>query len=79
MSKDIAESLKISDIKSSQISIRFDVASTTIPQGYIEDFNIQVRNCLIPTDFQIVEMSNGSYMPLILGRPFLATEGSYVD
>lgn len=59
--------------------IRFTDASITTPQGLIEDLHIQIRNCLIPNDFQVVEMSNDSYMPLILGRPFLPTAGALVD
>ncbi|KAL1208801.1 hypothetical protein V5N11_010481 [Cardamine amara subsp. amara] len=33
----------------------------------------------MPTDFHVVEMCNGAYMPLILGRSFLATAGALVD
>ncbi|KAL1189492.1 hypothetical protein V5N11_000409 [Cardamine amara subsp. amara] len=61
------------------MDITFAVASTKTSQGYIEDLHVRVGDCPLPSDFQIIEMSNGSSMPLILGRPFLATAGAFVD
>ena len=79
MSRGIAESLGIANLQPSQMFIRFANASIETPQGCIKDLQVQIRNCLMPTDFQVVEMSNDSYMSLILGRSFLATAGALVD
>ncbi|KAL1194418.1 hypothetical protein V5N11_010330 [Cardamine amara subsp. amara] len=61
------------------MSISFADASIKPSQGFIEDLHIQIRNCLISINFEVVEMSNGSYIHVILGRPFLATAGALVD
>ncbi|CAA7050274.1 unnamed protein product [Microthlaspi erraticum] len=40
---------------------------------------VQIGNCSIPTDFQIVEMRESSHRPLIFGTPFLSTVGAIFD
>ncbi|XP_010475339.1 PREDICTED: uncharacterized protein LOC104754767 [Camelina sativa] len=79
MSKAIAERLGIDDMKASKVSLTFANTVTTTPQGFINNLDVRVGNCLVATDFHVVEMSEGSVMPLILGRPFLATVEAVVD
>jgi hypothetical protein len=51
--------------------------STTIPIGVCEDVHVQVaNNCLILTDFVVLEMPEDDNMSIILGRPFLNTAGA---
>ncbi|XP_010430984.1 PREDICTED: uncharacterized protein LOC104715262 [Camelina sativa] len=79
MSKASAERLGIDDMMASKVSLKFANAVTTTPQGFINNLDVQVGSCLVATDFHVVEMSKGFEMPLILGRPFLATVGAVVD
>ncbi|XP_019090157.1 PREDICTED: uncharacterized protein LOC109128398 [Camelina sativa] len=79
MSKAIAERLGIDDMKASKVSLKLANAVSTTPHGFIGNLDVQVGSCLVATDFHVVEMSKGSVMPLILGRPFLATVGAVVD
>jgi hypothetical protein len=54
--------------------------STTIPVGICEDVPIQVaNNCLILTDFVVLEMPKDDNMYIIFGRPFLNTGGAVID
>jgi hypothetical protein len=54
--------------------------STTIPIGICEDVPIQVaNNCLILTDFVVLEMPEDDNMSIILGRPFLNTASAVID
>jgi hypothetical protein len=54
--------------------------STTIPIGICENVPIQVaNNCLILTDFVVLEMPEDDNMSIILGRPFLNTTGAVID
>lgn len=69
MSKDIAERLGFV-IEPSRLTLEFADSSIKSPQGTIKDLSVQVGNCTVPTDFQIVEMSDGANRPLILGRAF---------
>jgi hypothetical protein len=54
--------------------------STTIPIGICENVPVQVaNNCLILTDFVVLEMPEDDNMSIILGRPFLNTVGAVID
>ena len=54
--------------------------STTIPVGICEDVPVQVaHNCLVLTDFVVLEMPEDDNMSIILGRPFLNTAGAVID
>ncbi|KAL1220241.1 hypothetical protein V5N11_008260 [Cardamine amara subsp. amara] len=80
MSLDIVRSLKLVDsIEPSKMTLRFSDATVKTSKGCIMDLQVRVGDCLMHVDFQVVEMSQGSYMPLILGRTFLATAGAVVD
>jgi hypothetical protein len=49
--------------------------STTIPIGICENVHVQVaNNCLILTDFVVLEMPKDENMSIILGRTCLNTE-----
>ncbi|KAL1189432.1 hypothetical protein V5N11_012184 [Cardamine amara subsp. amara] len=79
MPMDIATRLGICDIKDSPVDITLADASVKTSTGFVEDFQVKVGDCLLPCDFHVVEMANDAHMPLILGRPFLATVGALVD
>ncbi|KAK1607099.1 hypothetical protein QYE76_030772 [Lolium multiflorum] len=62
------------------ISLQMADKSTTIPVGICEDVPVQVtNNCLILTDFVVLEMPEDDNMSIILGRPFLNTAGAVID
>ena len=43
------------------------------PQGVIENVLVKVDKFLFPEDFVILDMEEDEIVPIILGRPFLAT------
>jgi len=47
--------------------------------GILEDVPLQVGKFFIPCDFIVMEMEEDSRIPIILGRPFLATAGAMSD
>jgi hypothetical protein len=62
------------------ISLQMDDKSTTIPIGICENVPVQVaNNCLILTDFVVLEMPEDDNISIILGRPFLNTAGAVID
>ncbi|KAL1217957.1 hypothetical protein V5N11_001848 [Cardamine amara subsp. amara] len=78
MSREIAERLRIG-IEPAVMTLTFANDATSLPYGIILNLLIKVGDCLVPTDFQVVEMSERSSTPLILGRPFMATAGAVID
>jgi hypothetical protein len=72
--------LDLEKLISTDISLQMADKSTTIPVGICEDVHVQVaNNCLILTDFVVLEMPEDDNMSIILGRPFLNTAGAIID
>jgi hypothetical protein len=68
--------LDLEKLISTDISLQMDDKSTTIPIGICENVLVQVaNNCLILTNFVVLEMPEDDNMSIILGRPFLNTTG----
>ena len=61
------------------ICLRMADKSTAVPIGIYEDVPVKVGNCLILTDFVVLEMSEDENMSIILGRSFLNTAGAVID
>src|SRR3954447_12631029 len=61
------------------ISLKMADKSTTLPIGICEDVPVEVANCLILTDFFVLDMPEDGSMSIILGRPFLNTAGAIID
>ncbi|KAK1603809.1 hypothetical protein QYE76_027482 [Lolium multiflorum] len=60
--------------------ISLQMADKSIAVGICEDVPVQVtNNCLILTDFVVLEMPEDDNMSIILGRPFLNTAGAVID
>ena len=53
--------------------------SVNYPIGILEDVPIKVGEFFIPVDFIVVEMEEDSQIPIILGRPVLATAGAIIN
>jgi hypothetical protein len=72
--------LDLEKLISTDISLQMADKSTTIPIGICEDVLVQVaNNCLILTDFVVLEMPEEDNMSIIFGRPFLNTAGAIID
>jgi hypothetical protein len=72
--------LDLEKLISTDISLQMADKSTTIPIVICENVPVQVsNNCLILTDFVVLEMPKDDNMSIILGRPFLNTAGAVID
>ncbi|XP_058009248.1 uncharacterized protein LOC131183153 [Hevea brasiliensis] len=49
------------------------------PIGILEKISIKVEKFFIPVDFVVLEMEEDVQIPIILGRPFLATAKAIID
>ncbi|XP_024007319.1 uncharacterized protein LOC112083521 [Eutrema salsugineum] len=75
----VAVNLGMTDFKPTKISLNLADRSKRIPKGLLEDVPIKVGDCIIPTDFVVLEYGEEPKYPLILGRSFLATAGAVID
>ncbi|PNX61938.1 hypothetical protein L195_g060910, partial [Trifolium pratense] len=62
---------------SSQLSLAD--RSITYPHGILQDVLVRCAEFVFPADFVILEMVEDVEVPLLLGRPFLATGRALID
>ncbi|XP_021822418.1 uncharacterized protein LOC110763843 [Prunus avium] len=75
----IFQRLGIGELKSTIVSLQLADRSVTYPKGIIEDVLIRVKQFMFPADFFVLDMEEDHDIPLLLGRPFLATAGTLID
>ncbi|XP_042465915.1 uncharacterized protein LOC122048413 [Zingiber officinale] len=51
----------------------------SIPMGIVEYVPVEIGGCIVPTDFVVLDMEEDPKIPIILGRPLLATAGALID
>jgi len=69
----------IGELKSSEMILKLADRSTIQIVGFVEDIPINIEGIYIPADFVIVDIPEDPDVPIILGKPFLATAGAIVD
>ncbi|MCI36337.1 hypothetical protein A2U01_0057560, partial [Trifolium medium] len=53
--------------------------SITYPYGILQDVLVRCVKFVFPADFVILDMEESPEIPLLLGRPFLATRKALID
>ncbi|GJX63210.1 DNA-directed DNA polymerase [Tanacetum coccineum] len=61
------------------MSLELADRSIQYPRGIIENVLIKVDKFILPIDFVILDMPKDSRVPIILGRPFLATARAMIN
>ena len=69
----VAKKLNLGEITPTALSLKMVGRSMAYPKGIIEDVLIQVGKFIFLVDFVVLDMEEDEKVPLILGRPFLAT------
>ncbi|MCI39799.1 hypothetical protein A2U01_0061031, partial [Trifolium medium] len=49
------------------------------PSGIIKDVSVKIKDLIFPVDFVIIDIDEDADVPIILGRPFLATSRTVID
>ncbi|XP_010246522.1 PREDICTED: uncharacterized protein LOC104589783, partial [Nelumbo nucifera] len=75
----IFEKHGLQELTPTTITLQLADRSIKYPRGIVEDVLVRVGNFIIPTDFIVLDMEEDRTMPLILGRPFLATGNALID
>ena len=61
------------------LSLQMAERSMTQPEGILEDVFVKVGKFIFPVDFVGIDMEEDKQVPLLLGRPFLATGATLID
>nr|KYP40295.1 hypothetical protein KK1_038367 [Cajanus cajan] len=75
----IFKRLGIGEVKPTMITLQLADRSVTCPYGVVEDVLVKVDKFIFPTDFVVLDMEEDAKVPIILGRPFLATGRALID
>ena len=75
--------LGLGELEPTSITLSLADRSIKIPKGVIEDVLIQVDKFYYPVDFFVLDTEpvavGANHVPIILGRPFLATSNSIIN
>ena len=75
--------LGLGELKPTTITLSLADRSIKIPKGTVEDVLIQLDKFYYPVDFVVLDTKpvvvGAHYVPIILGRPFLATSNAIIN
>ena len=69
----IFRQLGLSEAKPTTITLQLADRSLKHPWGVIEDVLVKLDRFIFPADFIVLDMEEDGKIPIILGKPFLAT------
>ncbi|KAK9075476.1 hypothetical protein SSX86_003800 [Deinandra increscens subsp. villosa] len=79
MSYSVYKRLDLGEPTPTRMTLQLADRSVKYPRGIVENMLVKVGNFVFPIDFVILDMDEDEYIPLILGRPFLATSRAIID
>ena len=75
----VAKKLSLGELTPTTVTLQMADRTMAKPEGAIEDVLVKVGKFIFPVDFIILDMEEDSQVPLLLGRPFLATRAALID
>ena len=79
----VYQQLGLGELKPTTITLSLADRSIKIPKGTVENVLIQVDKFYYPVDFVTLDTKpdevGDNYVPIILGRPFLATSNAIIN
>ena len=75
----VCNKLGLKNFKLTTMTLQLADHSCRYSMGIVEDMPVEVGGSIIPTDFVVLDMEEDPKIPIILGRPFLATAGAIID
>ncbi|XP_019190602.1 PREDICTED: uncharacterized protein LOC109185059 [Ipomoea nil] len=74
----LCKKLNLEEPQPVQFTLQFADPSTKSPIGILEDVLVRVNKYFVPCDFVVMDIREDPNIPIILGRPFLATTGAII-
>ncbi|XP_024041902.1 uncharacterized protein LOC107177848 [Citrus sinensis] len=71
--------LGVGECRPTTMSLQLVDRSHAYPEGKIEDVLVKVDKFIFPVDFIVLDFEADKEVPIILGRPFLATRNTLID
>ena len=75
----VVQRLSLGELTPTIITLQMVDRSMAQSEGILEDVLVKVGKFIFPLDFVIMQMEEDTKVPLLLGRPFLATGAALID
>ena len=79
----VYKQLGLGELKPTNITLSLADRSVKIPKGIVEDVLVKVDKFYYPVDFVVLDTgpiaSGPNHVPIILGRPFMATSNAIIN
>ena len=69
----VAKRLSLGELTPTTMTLQMEDKILAHPEGNLEDVLIKVGKFIFPVDFVAIDIEEDKQVPLLLGRPFLAT------
>ena len=75
----VVKRLNLGELTPTTITLQMADRTLAQPKGILEDVLIKVRKFIFLVDFVVIDIEEDKQVPLLLGRPFLATGETLID
>ena len=75
----VFKQLGVGECRPTTVTLQLADRSHAYPEGKIEDVLVKVDKFIFPVDFIVLDFEADKEVPIILGRPFLATGKTLID
>ena len=75
----IYKKLGLGEVQPTTVKLQLADRTYIFPRGKIENILVKVDKFIFPADFVILDMEKDKNVPIIMGRPFLATGRTLID
>ena len=75
----VVKRLSLGELTPTNMTLQMADRTMTQPKRALEDVLIKVGKFIFPVDFVVIDMEEDTQVPLLLGRPFLATRAALID
>ncbi|XP_062104062.1 uncharacterized protein LOC133815221 [Humulus lupulus] len=79
LQRKLPQKLGLGEARPTTVTLQLEDKSVKHPRGIIEDVLVKVEKFIFPADFIVLDMKEDEDVPIILGRPFLATGKTLID
>ena len=75
----VVKRLSLGELTPTTMALQMENRSMDQSEGILEDVLIKVGKFIFPVDFVVIAIEENKQVPLLLGRPFLATGAGLID
>ena len=74
----VVKRLSLGELTPTSMTLQMTDRTLAQPEGILEDVLIKVGKFIFPVDFVVIDIEEEKQVPLLLGRPFLATGATLI-